>query len=294
MSPREIQRTVIEQRKALPYANVTVKQDVTNAEMAYIEERSGRFKGVNVDRVFLRRYPFQQLAAQMLGYVGRITRTQLKQDRYKGVSQQAVVGQAGLEWQYDRYLRGVDGANLLRINSLGASRGFLRRREPVPGRNLKLSVDLGLQEAAQNALARAGHGNPGGFIALDPRNGQVLALGSVPSFNPSVFAKPLSESTYKALTSKGTGAPLFNRAIAGAYPTGSTFKPVTALAGLSTGVITPQTVINDTGCLKVGLTNFCSPGNSGHGAVALGKAIQVSSDVYFYTVGRDLDPIKGE
>ena len=294
MSPREIQRTVIEQRKVLPYANVTVKQDVTNAEMAYIEERSGRFKGVNVDRVFLRRYPFQQLAAQMLGYVGRITRKQLKQDRYKGVSQQAVVGQAGLEWQYDRYLRGVDGANLLRINSLGEQKGFLRRREPVPGRNLKLAIDLGLQEASQNALARAGHGNPGGFVAMDPRNGQVLALGSVPSFNPSVFARPLAQSTYKSLISPANGAPLVNRAIAGAYPTGSTFKPLTAVAGLSAGVIGPGTVKNDAGCLTVGLTHFCSPGHQGHGAVNLVRALQVSSDVYFYEVGRDLDPIKGE
>src|SRR2546430_12338444 len=164
----------------------------------------------------------------MLGYVGRITRTELKQERNKGVHPQAVVGQAGLEWEYDRYLRGRDGATLLSINSLGKSRGFLRRREPLPGRNLKLSLDLGLQQAGQLALARAGHGNPGGFVALDPRNGQVLALGSVPSFNPTVFAKPLLRSTYRALTSKATGAPLFNRAIAGAYPTGSTFKPITA------------------------------------------------------------------
>jgi penicillin-binding protein 2 len=293
-SPREIQRTVIEQRKALPYANVTVKQDVSLSAMNYIKERQPRFPGVTVEPVFLRRYPYGHLAAQLLGYVGRITRKELRQERFKGVHPQAVVGQAGLEWQYDRYLRGRDGASLLSINSLGQSRGFLRRREPVPGRNLKLSLDLGLQQAGQIALARAGHGNPGGFIALDPRNGQVLALGSVPSFNPTVFAKPLLQSTYRALTSQSTGAPLFNRAIAGAYPTGSTFKPITALAGLSAGVITPFTVINDGGCLTVGLTRFCSPGNVGHGAVALSRAIQVSSDVFFYTVGRDLDPIKGE
>jgi penicillin-binding protein 2 len=294
MSPRAIQRTVIEQRKALPYANVTVKQDVPLSAMNYIKERQSRFRGVTVEPVFLRRYPYGDLAAQLLGYVGRITRDQLKEERYKGVNQQAVVGQAGLEWQYDRYLRGRDGASLLSINSLGRSRGFLRRREPVPGRNLKLSLDLGLQKAGQEAVSRAGGGNPGGFVALDPRNGQILALGSVPSFNPSVFAKPLSQSTYKALTSQANGAPLFNRAIAGAYPTGSTFKPITALAGLSSGVIGPGTVINDPGCLTVGLTKFCSPGNQGHGAVALTKALQVSSDVFFYTVGRDLDPVKGE
>lgn len=294
MSPTQIQQTVIEQRRVLPYANVTVKQDVPLSAMNYIKERQSRFRGVTVEPVFLRRYPYGGLAAQLLGYVGRIQRDQLKEERYKGVNQQAVVGQAGLEWQYDRYLRGRDGASLLSINSLGRSRGFLRRREPVPGRNLKLSLDLGLQRAGQQAVARAGHGNPGGFVALDPRDGQILALGSVPTFDPSVFAKPLSQSTFSALNSQANGAPLFNRAIAGAYPTGSTFKPITALAGLSAGVIGTGTVINDTGCLTVGLTKFCSPGNQGHGAVALTRALQVSSDVFFYTVGRDLDPIKGE
>src|SRR5947208_3324462 len=261
--------------------------------MNYIKERQPRFPGVTVEPIFLRRYPYGRLAAQLLGYVGRITRTELKQERFKGVHPQAVVGQAGLEWQYDRYLRGRDGATLLSINSLGQSRGFLRRRNPVPGRNLKLSLDLGLQKAGQDALLRAGHGNPGGFVVLDPRDGQVLALGSVPSFNPTVFAKPLTQKTYSSLTSKANGAPLVNRAIAGAYPTGSTFKPITAVAGLSSGVITPFTVIDDTGCLKVGLTNFCSPGNQGHGAVALPRALQLSSDVFLYTVGLVLDPLKG-
>jgi penicillin-binding protein 2 len=297
MSPERIQREVIRQRKALPYANVTIKQDVSPSVMNFVKERQRRFRGVTVERESLRRYPYQRLAAQLLGYVGRITPKQLKQERYREVHPQAVVGQAGIEWQYDRYLRGRDGARLLRINSLGELRadgGFLRRREPVPGSNLKLSIDLGLQQAGQKAVAEEGGGNPGGFVALDPRNGEILALGSVPSFNPSVFAKPLSASTYKALTSTVTGAPLFNRAIAGAYPTGSTFKPITALAGLAGGVITPATPIVDTGCLKVGLTNFCSPGNKGHGAVALPRALQVSSDVFFYTLGRDLDSKKGE
>ena len=293
-SDERIQREVIRQRKALPYANVIIKQDVSNAAMNYIKERQRRFQGVDVQQESLRRYPYHRLAAQLLGYVGRITPKQLKQDRYRSVHPQAVVGQAGIEWQYDRYLRGRDGANLLRINSLGDYRGFLRRREPIPGRNLKLSLDLGLQQAGQKAVAEMGSGNPGGFVAMDPRNGEILALGSVPTFNPSVFAKPLSQSTYRALTSTDTGAPLFNRAIAGAFPTGSTFKPITAVAGLSAGTIGPGTVINDSGCLKVGLTDFCSPGNKGHGAVALPRALQVSSDVYFYTVGRDLDGVKGE
>jgi penicillin-binding protein 2 len=292
MKPSRIQAEVIRQRKALPYANVTVKTDVTDAVLAYLRERQATFPGVDADKVYLRQYPRGELAAQLLGYVGQITPKQLKQDRYHGVKQGAVVGQAGVEWQYDRYLRGRDGADLLRVDSMGQYNGFLRRRQPVAGRQLKLTLDLDLQKSAQEAVGRLGL--PGGFVAMDPRNGAIVALGSNPSFDPSVFAKPLSQSTYRALTSDATDAPLFNRAIAGAYPTGSTFKPITAVAALSQGVITPSTVLSDPGCLKVGLTEFCSPGNTGHGALALSRALQVSSDVFFYTLGRDLDPIKGE
>src|SRR5205085_9036504 len=118
-----------------------------------------------------------------------------------------------------------------------------------PGHQLKLTLDMGLQRAGQEALATYGGGKPGGFVALDPRNGQVLAMGSYPGFDPSVFAKPLSVSTYKSLVSNNTGAPLFNRAIEGAYPTGSTFKPITAMAALSTGVVGLGDVIDDSGCI---------------------------------------------
>jgi penicillin-binding protein 2 len=239
----------------------------------------------------------------VLGYVGQVSETELKLHAFSGVKQGTVVGQEGLEYYYDRYLRGEPGIERVEVNAQGypvASR--LAPTQPKAGYSLKVTLDRGLQREGEKALVQGmenarGGGKPataGAFVALDPRNGQVLALGSVPSFNPSVFAKPLSQSTFKALNSQANGAPLFNRAIAGAYPTGSTFKPITALAGLSAGVITPGTVINDTGCLTVGLTRFCSPGNQGHGAVALSRAIQVSSDVFFYTVGRDLDPVKGE
>ncbi|HEY8583612.1 MAG TPA: penicillin-binding protein 2, partial [Capillimicrobium sp.] len=294
MKPQRIERIVTEQQALLPYANVTIKTDAPRTVLNYLQERKRAFPGIDVTDVYLRRYPRDTLAAQLIGTVGEISPEELEDKRYRDVKQGTIIGKDGIEWQYDRYLRGQDGAQLLQVDSMGGYKGELRRRQPVPGQQLKLSLDLRLQRAAQEAIATAGGGLPGAFVAMDPRNGEILALGSYPSFDPSVFTKPISQDEYEALSSEETGAPLFNRAIAGLYPTGSTFKPITALAALTSGVITTTETINDTGCLTVGSTDFCSPGNAGAGVVALASALRVSSDVYFYVLGRDLDPLDGE
>ena len=294
MKPERLERIVTEQQALLPYANVTVKTDAPRSVLNYLQERKRAYPGVAVTDVYLRRYPHDELAAQMIGTVGEISPEELEDKRYRGVKQGTIIGKDGIEWQYDRYLRGQDGAQLLQVDSMGGYKGELRRRQPIPGQQLKLSLDLDLQAVGQQAIATAGGGLPGAFVAMDPRNGEILALGSYPSFDPAVFTKPISQSEYKALSSEETGAPLFNRAIAGLYPTGSTFKPITALAGLVEGIITTATTVNDTGCLTVGTTEFCSPGDVGAGVVALSDALKVSSDVYFYVLGRDLNPLDGQ
>lgn len=294
MKPVEISREVNKQRRQLPYANVTIKVDAPRTVLNYLQERKRDFPAVAVIDQNLRTYPHTTLGAQLLGTVGQITEGQLKLKRYKGVSQSTVIGQSGIEYQYDRYLRGRDGAQLLQVDSSGGYKGELRRRQPVAGSNLKLSIDLGLQKAGQTAIAEAGGGNPGAFVALDPRNGEVLAMGSYPSYDPSVFAKPITESAYKALNSEANGAPLFNRATGGLYPTGSTFKLVTAMAGLANGLITPSTTIDDSGCLKVGIQSFCNTGKEVNGTINLEQALKVSSDVFFYTLGENLNGLKGQ
>lgn len=294
LDPIEISREVNRQRRLLPYANVTIEVDAPRSVLNYLQERKREFPAITVTDQYLRRYPHTTMAAQLLGTVGQINAGQLEQKRYKDVKQGTIIGQSGIEWTYDRYLRGRDGAQLLQVDSMGGYKGELRRRQPVAGSSLKLSLDLGLQKAGQEAVARAGGGRPGAFVALDPRNGEVLAMGSYPSFDPSVFAKPISEEDYRALNSEANGAPLFNRATSGLYPTGSTFKPITALAALANGVVTPDTVINDTGCLKLGPQEFCNAGEAVNGPVSLRRALQVSSDVYFYTLGRDLNGLKGQ
>jgi penicillin-binding protein 2 len=169
----------------------------------------------------------------------------------------------------------------------------LRERRPTAGRKLKLSLDLGLQEASQKAIAEVGGGLPGGFVAMNPRNGEVYAMGSYPSFDPSVFAKPISRAKYEQLNSEENGAPLFNRSIAGVYPSASTFKPITSLAGLDAGVITTSSTINDPGCITVGDRPKCNAGEVANGAVDLTKALHVSSNVYYYLVGMELFRVGG-
>jgi penicillin-binding protein 2 len=295
MRATTIHRRVIEGLAVLPYSAINIREDAPNAVLAYIKERQEEFPGVDVERVFLRDYPRERLAAQLLGYVGEISPSELKKRRNRGVKQGTIIGKAGLEYTYDRYLRGDDGAKVLRVDASGKFAGEVRdRRDPVPGRDLRLSLDLGLQKAGEDALAAIGGGLPGAFVAMNPSNGQIHAMGSYPSFDPSVFAKPISQSRYEALTSEEQGAPLINRALNGFYPVGSTFKPITALAALDRGVITPGTVINDPGCIQIGTREACNAKKTPYGGVDLRRALQVSSDVYFYRQGVNLFPLEGE
>jgi penicillin-binding protein 2 len=207
-----------------------------------------------------------------------------------------VVGQEGVEYEYDRYIRGRDGSRRITVDAFGNPKGTVRGREPQAGRRLKLSLDLGLQRAGQEALTGPANpgGNPGAFVAMDPRSGEVLAMGSTPSFDPNVLARPLTQERYEALFGEAAGSPRFNRAIGGFYPTGSTFKPITALAGLASGQITPATTILDRGWTMVGNLRLQNAGAQPYGEVNLVRSLKVSSDVYYYELGEALDPLKGQ
>jgi len=281
----------------LPYADVTVRTDVARDVAFFLAERAQQFPGVSIQQVFLRSYRFKELGAQLFGTVGQIASAQLKQDHYRGVRGGTIVGQSGLEYTYDRYLRGRDGATRVQVDALGQAKGYLRTRQPVQGANLKLSLDLGLQRSGQAALATGiglanGNGNPaaaGAFVALDPRNGEVLAMGSAPTYDANLFARPLSQKAYDAHFGDSSGHPLINRAISAAYPVGSTFKIVTATAALVAGIITPATVYNDTGTFREGLLVRRNAGGAAYGAVSLVTALQVSVDTFFYNLGAQLN-----
>jgi penicillin-binding protein 2 len=282
----------------LPYQDVTIKTDVSKDVQYYLAERQAQFPGVSVQQVWLRRYPLNTLAAQLFGTVGRITPQEVKAPRYRGVSQNAVVGQSGLEWYYDKYLRGVDGAERVQVDALGRFTGDLSATKPTQGHTLKLSLDVNLQRAAQQSLQEAIAANPpaqaGAFVAMDPDNGDVYAMGSLPTFNPNIFAKPVSAATYRGLNNTASNFPLLDRAIMSAYPTGSTFKPITATAALQSGAWTLGETYDDTGQFCIDTQCRHNAGNATYGVLTLTDALRVSSDVFFYNLGAqtNADPIK--
>jgi penicillin-binding protein 2 len=299
MSPNTIQERVIESLAKLPYANVTVKVDVDVPKRNYLVEQPEAFPGVSVERRYLRRYPQGSLAAQLVGSVGEIDGDELKMKRFKGVKQGTVVGQGGIERSYDQYLRGVDGSTKITIDALGRPKSTTQGRDPVAGRSVRTTLDTGVQHTGEQYLSqviRSGTGSAGAFVAMDPRNGDILGLGSYPTFKPSILSRPFSQKTADRLYSDKYGAPLFDRAIAGQYPTGSIFKPITALAAMSAGVVQPGDVIDDNGCIKIGANHEerCNAGKQPLGSVNMTSALSKSSDVYFYTMGERLNPLGGQ
>jgi penicillin-binding protein 2 len=281
---RTIRTTVRTQLRAQPFAKATVKTDVSRDVFSYILEHQSSFPGISVDQVYLRFYPHHDLAAQIMGTVGRVTAQELKLPDFKGVDQNDSVGQTGIESSYDRFLRGQDGAARVQVDASGALRNELNKKQPVPGHQLRLSLNLEAQKIGQATLA----GRKGAFVAMDVHNGSIYALGSSPSFDPNVFSKGVKTSVYKALNDPNNGAPLANRATQGMYPTGSTFKPITSVAALNCGVLTPSTVLFDNGTFKQGAIVRHNAGNTSYGALNLVNALRVSSDVFFYQVGANL------
>jgi len=289
-----IHRQVIRSLAIVPYSSVRVKTDVPRSVLTYILERSGQFPGVKVEPTYLREYPRKTLAAQILGTVGEVSPAELKQSRFRGVKQSTIVGKDGLERTYDRYLRGQDGIQRVQVNASGRPivNDRLRDTEPVAGQRVRLSLDLPLTQVGQRALGATGH--PGTFVALDPSNGEVLATASSPSFDPTLLTKPITQQRYDALFGENAGSPQVNRAINGLYPTGSAFKPITALAALQSGVVSAGDPVDDPGCVKIGDRDFCNAGKFPNGSVDMRKALTVSSDVYFYRMGQRLFPLKGQ
>jgi penicillin-binding protein 2 len=284
---RHVRRTMHEELKLAPAAPVTLRQDVGNYLVYYLQENQDRFPGVEVQRVFVRAYPHGTLAAHMVGYVGEIDEEELKEPRYRGLEPGDEVGQEGVEDTYDRYLRGQPGLKRIQVNALGepTPSGQLVSKPPVPGDNLKLSIDDSVQEAGEAALAA--RGLPGGFITMDVHTGEILGLGSFPTFDPASVTPPLTQKQVDE-TYNNPAAPLTDRAIAGQYPTGSTFKLITATAALESGILTPSRSIYDGGVFTAGGQPFRNAGGASYGSLTLVPALEVSDDVFFYTLGDEM------
>jgi penicillin-binding protein 2 len=281
---KRLRRTMHEELKLAPAAPVTLRRDVGHYLVYYLQENQERFPGVEVQRVFVRAYPDGTLAAHILGNVGEISPEQLKDRRYRGLLPGDEIGQDGVEDTYDHYLRGQPGLTRIQVDALGepTPNGRLVDKPPAPGNNLKLSIDVDVQAAGEAAMAE--RGLPGGFITMDVHTGEIIALGSFPTFEPALFTRPLTQKQVDE-TIRNPAGPLTDRAIAGLYPTGSTFKLITALAALESGNLQVNEAIEDPGVLVVGGQEFKNAGEAANGTVSLVTAMEVSSDVFFYTLG---------
>jgi penicillin-binding protein 2 len=283
-TPRHLRRTMHEELKLAPAAPVTLRRDVGHYLVYYLQENQDRFPGIEVQTVFVRAYPDGMLAAHILGNVGEISPEQLKEPRYRSLQPADEIGQSGVEDTYDRFLRGKPGLTRVQVDALGepTPNGRLVSKPPVPGNSLELSIDGKVQEAGEAALAE--RGLPGGFITMNVHTGEILGLGSFPTFEPATFTRPLTQKQVDEFI-RNPAAPLTDRAVAGLYPTGSTFKPITAIAALESGNLSLGEVIDDPGQIVIGGETFKDAGEAAHGLVNLTSALEVSSDVFFYTLG---------
>jgi len=267
-------------QKGPQFRAVVVKADATDQDVATIEARRLEQPEASVDPVPLRAYPLGQGAAHVLGRVGEITERQLESEAYSGIEPGSTVGQAGVEAEHNRLLMGQDGLRRVVVNSRGVEVAEAERQPPVEGPNVSLTIDMKLQQAMEEAMA----GRPGSAVAMDPNNGEILGMLSLPSYDPNEFAKGIEPAAWNAL-SKDPLTPLMNRVIQGQYSPGSSFKIPMTLAALQEGVITPQTTFHCPGFLNIYGTTFRCHKASGHGTVDLKHAIALSCNVYFYNVG---------
>ena len=265
------------------------------AVMAAVEESRSELDGIDVQVGPLRRYPSGTLAAQLLGYAGEINEGEMADRTDKGYSLGDLIGKTGVERRYEEVLRGEDGAEFVVVNAMGKRVTTLEEgppRLPVPGHDVTLTIDLDVQRALEEAMAKV---ERGAAVVLDPRDGSVLAMVSKPVYDPNEFSRGISFDRWKELNSNGA-YPLLNRATQSAYPPGSTFKIVTMLAGLKAGAVTPDTHMPTTctGGYFYGGRRFGCWEHRGHGSLDLVDALQHSCDVYFYQLGLrlGLDPLE--
>ncbi|MCZ6874476.1 MAG: penicillin-binding protein 2 [bacterium] len=270
-------------RSPTAFKPVPLHRDVSRDRVAYFAEHRMDFPGLFLEVEPLRFYPHGSLAAHLIGHLGEISETQLQRAKDHSYQPGDLVGQYGLEHRYESTLHGQHGIRQVEVDAFGREIRLVAARPTQPGINLVLTLDLHLQQLAEKLLQR----HAGAIIAMDPQNGQILALASNPAFDPNMFAARLSEGEWSALTTNPKH-PLHNRAFQGQYPPGSIFKIITALAALEEGTVTPSTTVFCPGhyVYRGHLYRDWKP--NGHGFVDLRVALSQSCDVYFYRLGQEL------
>ncbi|MGB0120486.1 MAG: penicillin-binding protein 2 [Solirubrobacterales bacterium] len=271
-----------------PGSPITLDEDADDDLIYYVQEHQAEYPAVQINRVFVRKYPQGLEAAHILGSVGEATAEDLEVTDLPDLAAGDTLGKTGIEQTYDSTLRGTAGLTRIQVDSGGKVKGQLQSTTPEPGQSLRLTLNPEVQEAGEAALGSFPY-NAGAFVAMDVNTGEVLGMGSTPTFDPTEFTRPLTQERVDELYDEDNGAPLFDRAIGGQYPVGSIYKPFTALAALEGGEIKPSTVINDTGQVEIADQVFTNAGKQPHGPVDLRRSLEVSSDVYYYLLGAKMN-----
>jgi len=281
----QLRETVERRRRDPPYRPIVLIENATREQYMAVTARKWELPGIVPQEVPSRKYPGAEMAAHLFGYTGEIREDQLQRAEYEGIEPGSIVGQAGVEYAYNKFLMGTDGSKTVVVNSVGREIGQPLPDALVPpreGRRIQLTIDADVQKATEDGFEATGFN--GAAVVLDPRNGEVLAFTSRPAYDPNAFAVGIDRATWSELNTDDL-RPLQNRALQGRYSPGSTFKMAVGLAGLEEGVITPDFHV------------FCGGGQTfygrffkcwqkgGHGSIDLRHAIEQSCDVFFYTVG---------
>jgi len=269
--------------------SLPIRSKLSDAEVARFTAQSFRFPNVEIKARLFRHYPLGEVGSHLLGYIGRINAAEKKaieegpeeqQGNYKGTE---YIGKLGLEEAYERALHGTAGFEEVETSAAGRAVRRLDSRPPTPGDKLVLSVDFRLQALVEQMFGD----RRGALVALDPRNGEVLAFVSKPGFDPNLFVDGIDSESWKELNDS-IDKPLLNRALRGTYPPGSTFKPFMALAALHSGKRSAASVIHDGGSFQFGNHTFRSHGDQGLGAVDMHRSIVKSSNVYYYSLANEM------
>ncbi len=273
----------INDRLALSSANlsksVPISRGISSAQTTALAEYASELSGVRVEAEAVRNYPRGDLAAHVLGYTGELNDEELAGLEDQDYRLGDVIGKMGLEMALEPTLRGQWGGQQVEVDSSGQVLRILGEKPPVSGQNINLTLDLELQKAAEAALGD----HLGAIVAIDPRNGAVRAMVSRPTFDPNIFSTRITQSQWEQLQSRGY--PLVNRAMR-AYPPASTFKVITATAGMESGKFSPDAVLPTYAFLNVGGIQFWDWNNAGFGPLGFRGALAMSSDTFFYQVGR--------
>lgn len=277
------QKRITKEAMKYPFRPVLIKRNLSRDELAIVETNLFNLPGLSIQIKPQRHYLYGDFASHLIGYLGEISEGQLNTGNFPENKQGDLVGKYGVEGKWQKLLNGLRGGEQVEVDAAGRKLRTLSRQPPVPGSNVCLTIDKDLQMVAEQALKD----KKGAIVAMNPTNGEILAMASGPTFDPNVFISGMERSEWVRIAS-GKDHPLQNRAITGQYPPGSTFKIVVALAGLEEGIISPTEETSCGGSYTVGAYTHRCWRKQGHGSVNMHRALVESCDVYFYKLGRRL------